>query len=121
MLCGRFRVDAGAAILPLDFRQTKVDRTELLRLEIGLVFGGGFLLISAHTCAPVRRLYLRPNRPNTVDGGTEPVWVRNGAELFYRDEVSWWTHKIRGLHRNDFIMAQKTNAFYGAHSPARPS
>ena len=85
------------------------------------MFGGGFLLISAHTCAPVRRLYLRPNRPNTVDGGTEPVWVRNGAELFYRDEVSWWTHKIRGLHRNDFIMAQKANAFYGAHSPARPS
>lgn len=23
--------------------------------------------------------------------------------------VSWWTHKIRGLHRNDFIMAAKTN------------
>jgi 4a-hydroxytetrahydrobiopterin dehydratase len=24
--------------------------------------------------------------------------------------VSWWTHKIRGLHRNDFIMAAKTDA-----------
>lgn len=24
--------------------------------------------------------------------------------------VSWWTHKINGLHRNDFIMAAKTNA-----------
>ena len=23
-------------------------------------------------------------------------------------EVSWWTHKIKGLHRNDFIMAAKT-------------
>jgi len=22
--------------------------------------------------------------------------------------VSWWTHKIRGIHRNDFIMAAKT-------------
>lgn len=22
--------------------------------------------------------------------------------------VTWWTHKIRGLHRNDFIMAAKT-------------
>jgi 4a-hydroxytetrahydrobiopterin dehydratase len=29
--------------------------------------------------------------------------------------VSWWTHKIRGLHRNDFIMAAKTDALYGAH------
>jgi len=23
--------------------------------------------------------------------------------------VSWWTHKIGGLHRNDFIMAAKTD------------
>jgi 4a-hydroxytetrahydrobiopterin dehydratase len=26
--------------------------------------------------------------------------------------VSWWTHKIRGLHRNDFIMAAKTDHLY---------
>ena len=26
--------------------------------------------------------------------------------------VSWWTHKIGGLHRNDFIMAAKTDAAY---------
>ena len=26
--------------------------------------------------------------------------------------VSWWTHKIRGLHRNDFIMAAKTDRLY---------
>jgi 4a-hydroxytetrahydrobiopterin dehydratase len=24
--------------------------------------------------------------------------------------VTWWTHKIKGLHRNDFIMAAKTDA-----------
>jgi 4a-hydroxytetrahydrobiopterin dehydratase len=24
--------------------------------------------------------------------------------------VTWWTHKIRGLHVNDFIMAAKTDA-----------
>lgn len=28
--------------------------------------------------------------------------------------VSWWTHKIGGLHRNDFIMAAKTDQAYGA-------
>jgi 4a-hydroxytetrahydrobiopterin dehydratase len=22
--------------------------------------------------------------------------------------VTWWTHKIKGLHRNDFVMAAKT-------------
>ena len=29
-----------------------------------------------------------------------------------RVTVTWWTHKIRGLHRNDFIMAAKTDALY---------
>jgi 4a-hydroxytetrahydrobiopterin dehydratase len=24
--------------------------------------------------------------------------------------VSWWTHKIRGLHRNDFVMAARTDS-----------
>lgn len=26
--------------------------------------------------------------------------------------VSWWTHKIRGLHGNDFIMAARTDELY---------
>ncbi len=26
-----------------------------------------------------------------------------------RTTVSWWTQKIKGLHRNDFIMAAKTD------------
>jgi 4a-hydroxytetrahydrobiopterin dehydratase len=28
--------------------------------------------------------------------------------------VAWWTHKIGGLHRNDFIMAAKTDQLYEA-------
>jgi 4a-hydroxytetrahydrobiopterin dehydratase len=31
-----------------------------------------------------------------------------------RVTVGWWTHKIRGLHRNDFVMAAKTDAALGA-------
>jgi len=27
-----------------------------------------------------------------------------------RVTVAWWTHKIRGLHRNDFILAARTDA-----------
>ncbi len=27
-----------------------------------------------------------------------------------RVTVTWWTHKIKGLHRNDFIMAAKSDA-----------
>ena len=26
--------------------------------------------------------------------------------------VEWWTHKIKDLHQNDFIMAAKTDKFY---------
>ena len=26
--------------------------------------------------------------------------------------VTWWTRKIRGLHRNDFVMAAKTDELY---------
>jgi 4a-hydroxytetrahydrobiopterin dehydratase len=31
-----------------------------------------------------------------------------------RTTVTWWTHKIKGLHRNDFIMAAKTDELAGA-------
>ena len=29
-----------------------------------------------------------------------------------RVTATWWTHKIRGLHKNDFIMAAKTDRLY---------
>ena len=31
-----------------------------------------------------------------------------------RVRVTWWTHKIRNLHRNDFVMAAKTDEIYAA-------
>ena len=31
--------------------------------------------------------------------------------------VTWWTHKIRNLHRNDFIMAAKTDQLYKDLAP----
>jgi len=33
-----------------------------------------------------------------------------------RVTVTWWTHKIKGLHRNDFIMAAKTDALSRSRS-----
>ena len=33
--------------------------------------------------------------------------------------VTWWTHAIRGLHRNDFIMAAKCDQIY-EEMPAPP-
>ncbi len=37
-----------------------------------------------------------------------------------RVRVSWWTHKIRNLHRNDFVMAAKTDEIYAAMSSDSP-
>ena len=34
--------------------------------------------------------------------------------------VEWWTHKIKGLHRNDFIMASKTDLLFVETSGAPP-
>ncbi|MGA7192156.1 MAG: 4a-hydroxytetrahydrobiopterin dehydratase [Anaerolineales bacterium] len=31
-----------------------------------------------------------------------------------RVTVNWWTHKIGGLHQNDFIMAAKTDRLYSS-------
>ena len=28
--------------------------------------------------------------------------------------VTWWTHKIKGLHRNDFIMAARTDVLFAS-------
>lgn len=30
-------------------------------------------------------------------------------------KLSWWTHKINGLHKNDFILAAKSDQVYDAN------
>jgi 4a-hydroxytetrahydrobiopterin dehydratase len=35
-----------------------------------------------------------------------------------RVTVTWWTHRIRGLHLNDFIMAAKTEGLFAGGTPA---
>ena len=35
-----------------------------------------------------------------------------------RVTVQWWTHKIKGLHKNDFIMAAKTDDLVSADTKA---
>lgn len=41
--------------------------------------------------------------------GHHPVLMTEWAKVV----VTWWTHKIKGLHRKDFIMAAKTDELYG--------
>ena len=42
------------------------------------------------------------------DEGHHPAIVTEWGRV----TVTWWTHKIRGLHRNDFVMAAKTDELY---------
>lgn len=42
--------------------------------------------------------------------GHHPVIVTQWGRV----KVTWWTHKIKGLHRNDFIMAAKTDRLYSS-------
>jgi 4a-hydroxytetrahydrobiopterin dehydratase len=51
------------------------------------------------------------NRVGTVaeEEGHHPALLTEWGRV----TVSWWTHKIRGLHRNDFVMAAKTDGLYG--------
>ncbi|MBI2331013.1 MAG: 4a-hydroxytetrahydrobiopterin dehydratase [Chloroflexi bacterium] len=30
-----------------------------------------------------------------------------------RVTIQWWTHVVKGLHRNDFVMAAKTDEIFG--------
>ncbi len=39
------------------------------------------------------------------DEGHHPALLTEWGKV----TVTWWTHKIRGLHHNDFIMAAKTD------------
>lgn len=40
------------------------------------------------------------------DAGHHPAILTEWGKV----TVTWWTHKIKGLHKNDFIMAARTDA-----------
>ncbi len=65
------------------------------------------------------RVFLFPNFQTALDfsnrvgaiaeaAGHHPALLTEWGKV----SVSWWTHSIRGLHRNDFIMAAKTDAVF---------
>ena len=45
--------------------------------------------------------------------GHHPLLVTEWGKV----TVRWWTHKIAGLHRNDFIMAAKTSELFATMPP----
>ncbi len=51
---------------------------------------------------------------NAEEEGHHPALLTEWGKV----TVTWWTHKIKGLHRNDFIMAAKTNQLFSQSQPA---
>lgn len=50
---------------------------------------------------------------NEVGAAAEAEGHHPVLELTWgRATVTWYTHKIKGLHQNDFIMAVKTDELY---------
>ena len=51
------------------------------------------------------------------DEGHHPLLVTEWGRV----RVAWWTHKIRNLHRNDFVMAAKSDRLYDEMTGGLPS
>ena len=49
------------------------------------------------------------------DQGHHPRLITEGGRV----QVTWWTHKIRNLHRNDFVMAAKSDQVFLSIEDAR--
>lgn len=74
---------------------------------------------AVHTVEGVRRIVRSFPFPDFISALDFSVAVGQAAEEeghhpailteWGKVTVSWWTHKIGGLHRNDFIMAAKTD------------
>jgi 4a-hydroxytetrahydrobiopterin dehydratase len=89
-------------------RVTEAEIAELRR-EVS-----GWQLVERDGIARLERVFHFPsfaaalaftNRVGAEAEGHHPALLTEWGRV----TVTWWTHKIRGLHRNDFIMAAKTD------------
>jgi 4a-hydroxytetrahydrobiopterin dehydratase len=67
----------------------------------------------------LEKVYLFKNFLQAVDFTNQVAYVANEEDHhpailteWGKVTVTWWTHKIGGLHLNDFIMAAKTEQLY---------
>ena len=91
-------------------RVTEAEIAELRR-EVS-----GWQVLERDGIARLERVFSFPNFADALAftnrvGGLAEAEGHHPALLteWGRVTVTWWTHKIRGLHRNDFIMAAKTD------------
>ena len=75
-----------------------VEREDIKRLERVFKFGN-----FVHALAFTNKVGERAE-----EEGHHPALLTEWGKV----TVSWWTHKIGGLHQNDFIMAARTGELY---------
>ena len=83
-----------------------INRFTLLQLTAGLVFSLVSLSVHAQMLANVTAEECV--RGDCINGSGRMELTTEWGKV----RVTWWTHKIRNLHRNDFIMAAKTDRLY---------
>lgn len=97
---------------------TKVNEAEAISLQKHIP---NWQRLDVQGIQQLQRTYTFPNFADALkftnkvgaiaeDEGHHPAILTEWGEV----KVSWWSHKIKGLHRNDFIMAAKTDRLYNA-------
>ncbi len=95
---------------------TKISRQEAEALVLEL---DGWELITEVNVQKLRRVFATKNYPRSVaftNAVAELAESENHHPLLIVEygtvTVVWWTHTIKGLHKNDFIMAAKTSSIF---------
>jgi len=91
----------------------KVDSDQALRLLSQIP---GWNIVTEEGMSRLKRVYAFPNFEKALAfaikiGALAEAENHHPAILteWGKVTVAWWTHKIKGLHMNDFIMAAKTD------------
>ena len=87
---------------------------EEIERDLGLV--PDWELIEEDNIQKLSRTFATKNYSNTMKFVNEVAALAESANHhplmivdFRQVTVIWWSHKIKGLHKNDFIMAAKTS------------
>jgi 4a-hydroxytetrahydrobiopterin dehydratase len=110
--------DSGASLLNDDRRLTADE------LASKLAQVREWHLVKRDGIARIERVFLFPNFAQAMafavrvgqeaeEAGHHPAILTEWGRV----TVTWWTHRIKGLHRSDFVMASKTDKLYAPGGP----
>ncbi len=103
-------------IIPIDVKTVALPETEIKKLAVVLV---GWDLIQVDGEDRLQRMYQFKDFSQAL-AFTNQVGALAEKENHHpsittewgKVTVTWWTHKVHGLHQNDFVMAARTDELY---------